>query len=85
MVKNQPANAGDAREVVSSPGQEDPLEKEMATHSSVLAWETARAEEPGWLAVQSMGLKVGRDLANEQQLQLYCPHYSPLIIVFWPK
>ena len=57
----------------------------MATHSSILAWETARAEKPGWLAVQSMGLKVGRDLANEQQLQLYCPHYSPLIIVFWPK
>ena len=27
-------------------GQEDPLEKEMATHSSILAWKTARTEEP---------------------------------------
>ena len=34
-------------------GQEDPLEKEMATHSSVLAWEIPRAEEPGGLL--SMG------------------------------
>ena len=56
MVKNQPANAGEAREAVLIPGQEDPLEKEMATHSSILAWEIARAEEPGWLATQSMGL-----------------------------
>ena len=33
-------------------GQEDPLEKEMATHSSTLAWEIPRIEEPGRL--QSM-------------------------------
>ena len=33
--------------------QEDPLEKEMATHSSILAWEIPWAEEPDWL--QSMG------------------------------
>ena len=33
--------------------QEDPLEKEMATHSSTLAWGIARTEEPGGL--QSMG------------------------------
>ena len=33
-------------------GQEDPLEKEMATHSSILAWETLWTEEPGGL--QSM-------------------------------
>ena len=36
-------------------GQEDPLEKEMATHSSVLAWRMPRAEEPGRL--QSLGLQ----------------------------
>ena len=33
---------------VQSPGREDPLEKEMATHSSILAWETPQ-EEPGGL------------------------------------
>ena len=38
---------------VWSLGQEDPLEKEMATHSSVLAWEIPWTEEPGEL--QSMG------------------------------
>ena len=34
-------------------GQEDSLEKEMATHSSILAWKIPRTEEPGGL--QSMG------------------------------
>ena len=45
---------------VQSLGQEDPLEKEMATHSSTLAWEIPWTEEPGRL--QSMGLqRVGLD------------------------
>jgi len=39
VIKNLPANAGDTGGVDSIPGQEDPLEKEMATHSSILAWE----------------------------------------------
>ena len=57
MVKNPPANAGD---MVRSLGQEDPLEKEMATLSSILAWEIPRTEEPGRL--QSMGSqRVGHD------------------------
>ena len=38
VVKNLPANAGDTGYVGSIPGWEDPLEKEMATHSSILAW-----------------------------------------------
>ena len=38
---------------VQSLGKEDPLEKGMATHSSILAWEMPRTEEPGRL--QSMG------------------------------
>ena len=45
---------------VQSLGQEDPLEKEMATHSSTLAWKIPWTEEPGRL--QSMGLqRVGHD------------------------
>ena len=40
---------------VQSLGQEDPLEKEMATHSSILAWKVSWIEEPGRL--QSMGLQ----------------------------
>ena len=40
MVKNPPAicNAGDIRDEVRSLGQEDSLEKGMATHSSIVAW-----------------------------------------------
>ena len=44
MVKNLPAMQ-ETR--VQSLGQEDPLEKEMATHSSILAWEISWTEEPG--------------------------------------
>ena len=50
VEKNLPANAGD---MGSIPGQEDPLEKEMATHSSILAWEIPCTGKPGRL--QSMG------------------------------
>ena len=55
MVKNQPANAGDIRDVGSIPGLEISLEKGMATHSSILAWEIPWTEEPGGL--QSLGLQ----------------------------
>ena len=48
---------------VQALGQEDPLEKEMATHSRTLAWKILWMEEPGKL--QSMGLqKVGHDWAT---------------------
>ena len=43
MVKNLSVNAGD---VGLMSGQEDPLEKEMATHFSILAWEIPWTEEP---------------------------------------
>ena len=39
MVKNLPDNAGNAGDVGSIPGSGNPLEKEMATHSSILDWE----------------------------------------------
>ena len=51
MVKNSPTNAGDSTRVPSL-GWEHPLEKEMATHSNILAWEIPGTEEPGGL--QSM-------------------------------
>ena len=47
MVKNPPANAGDLRDLVSIPGQEDPLEEGMAVHFSILAWRMPWTEEPG--------------------------------------
>ena len=52
MVKSLPAVW---KTRVRSLGQEDPLEKEMATYSSILAWEIPWVEEPGRL--QSMGLQ----------------------------
>ena len=57
MVKNLPA----MQEMwVRSLGQEDPLEKAVATHSRILAWEISWTEEPGGL--QFMGLqRVGHD------------------------
>ena len=52
MVKNLPATQ---ETCVQSLGQEDPLEKELATHSGILAWQIPWTEEPGGL--QSMGLQ----------------------------
>ena len=49
MVKTLPANAGDIRDVGLILGLEDPLEEDMATHSSILAWRIAWTEEPGGL------------------------------------
>ena len=61
--KNRSAGEGDAGRRAPSPGQEDPLEEDMATHSSVPAWRIPWAEEPGGL--QSMGLK-GSDTAEQK-------------------
>ena len=52
LVKNLPAMRDTWVQLL---GREDPLEKEMATCSSIVAWEIPRTEEPGRL--QSMGLK----------------------------
>ena len=54
-VKNFPAMQETQETWVRSLGQEDPLEEEMANHSSVLAWEISWTEEPGRL--HSMGLQ----------------------------
>ena len=67
MVNNSPASAGDVEMGVQSLGWEDPLEKEMTTHSSILAWEIA------WLSgLQSIALqRVGDDYAR-----MMCVCYS---------
>ena len=58
--KDSPANTGDARDESSIPGREDPLEEEMATHSSILGWKIPWTEEPDGL--QSMeSQKAGHD------------------------
>ena len=49
MVKNLPVNVGDTRDTGSIPGQEDPLEKEMAAHSNIVAWKIPWTEAPGGL------------------------------------
>ena len=59
LGKNSPANAGDEGLI---PAQEDPLEKEMATHSSIFAWEIPCAEVTGGL--QSMGSQSLKGLSD---------------------
>ena len=53
MAKNLPANAEMPETWVQSLGQEDPLGKDMATHSSILAYKIPWTEEPSGL--ESMG------------------------------
>ena len=57
---------------VQSLGRKDPLEKEMATHSNVLAWEIPWAEEPGRLQPTGGQKKVRHDLATKQQQGWNC-------------
>ena len=60
QFKNPPAVQEPQETRVPSLGQEDPLEEEMATHSSILAWRISWTEEPD--GIQSMGLqRVGHD------------------------
>ena len=64
LVKNLPA-VQETR--VQSPGQEDPLEKGMVTHSSILAWRIRYTEDPGGL--KSMGSqRIGRDWVTNAPL-----------------
>ena len=60
QVKNPPANAGDTGDMSSILGQEGPLEEEMGTHSSILAWKIPWTVEPE--GYSSWGCKrVGHD------------------------
>ena len=68
-VKNPPAMQ---ETWVQSLDQEDPLEKEIATHSSILAWEIPWIEEPGGL--QSMGLqRMGHDCVTNTSTFFFFP------------
>ena len=49
QLKNSPAGQETQETWVRSLGQENPLEEEMSAHSSILAWEIPRTEEPGGL------------------------------------
>ena len=66
MVKNPPAMQETQETLVQSLGWEDPLEKEMATHSSILAWKISWIEEPGGL--QFMGCKDSDTTEATEQL-----------------
>ena len=69
MVKNPPVNAADLRDKGSIPNQqggEDPLDKEMATHSSTVAWRIPWTEEPGGLQVSMQACHTETKVLAEQ-------------------
>ena len=67
---------------VQSLGQEDPLEKEMATHSRILAWRIPWTEEPGGL--QSIGLqRVGYKWATSLSLHFHVLKRSKCLLISW--
>ena len=74
MVKNPPASAEDVGSIL---GQEDPLEEEMATHSSILAWQIPWTDEPGGL--QSMRSQKCRMQLSMQALILRMYIDSPTV------
>ena len=54
QIKNPPAIQATQETRVQSLGQEDPLEEEMATHTSILAWENPMDRGPFWATVQKV-------------------------------
>ena len=71
MIKNPQA----VQEMqVQSLGQEDPLEKGMAIHSSILTWEVAWTEEPGGLTVHEVAKELDSksDLAITTKVRKFC-------------
>ena len=66
VIKNLPANVEDGGLILGSGiSPRDPLEKEMATHSSILIWEIPRIEEPGYSPWGPQRVK--RDLGTKPQ------------------
>ena len=65
-------------------GWEDPLESEVATHSSILTWETTRTEEPGRLWSKG-SQRVGHDWATKQQQYTHHTHTHTHIVesIIW--
>ena len=74
MVKNLPANAGD---VILIPESEDPLEEEMATNSSILAWKIPWTREPTGL-LSKVSRRVRHDLVTAWTRNIVCVFTSPL-------
>ena len=87
MIKNLPPVQETQEMRVRSLGWEDPMEEEMATHSSILAWGIPGTEEPGGL--QFMGLqRVGHDLATQDapmHEKLFEAQITPSFLVLSPK
>ena len=78
VVKNLPVIQEETQEMqVRSLGWDDPLEKEMATHSSILAWEITRTEEPGGLRTWGcrVGLNWGEPVLKSFSLRIVNPFF----------
>ena len=79
QVKN-PLAVQDTQEMqVPSPGWEDPLEEEMATHSSILAWKMLWTEKPGRL--WSTGLQNSRTQLSDQTHSV-AQHHAKVCVVY---
>ena len=87
VVKNPPAMQEPQEPKVQPLGQEDPLEEEMAPHSSILAWEIPWTEEPGglhlWVAKSRANTQIFRTSKSlEDFLSFFC--LSHLKFSFFP-
>ena len=67
-MKDPLVSAGDTGDMGLTPASKDPLERKLATHSSILAWEIAWTENPGGL--QSMGSQSWTPLSRHNDIRL---------------
>ena len=85
VVKNPPASAGDARDVGSIPGWgrcpgEDSLEKEIATHFSILVWRIPQTEDPGGLQSMVSQESDTTEFTCTSPISAWCCHMESFVI-----
>ena len=84
LVKNPRASAAQQTRVETL-GWEDSLEKEMATHSSIPAWESPRREEPGWLqSMQSQRVRQDGTCAHahpRKNASVFFDYFLPILFI----
>ena len=78
MVKNPPANAGDARDTGLIPSSERPLKEAMGTNSSIPIWKIPQTKEPGGLLYPWGHKKL--DTTENTHSQVFAKSPSPVVI-----
>ena len=82
VVKSPPANAGDSRDAGSIPGSDDPLVKEMETHSNILAWEICMDRGAWQATVHGVAKSQTRPSTRQRELEMGPSRSTKILPIF---